>query len=365
MRPHRALLREPQLSWAAGAAAGLVSAALAAAGSGLVVRLGPVDRPGERASHVRPTATSGGVAVLAAAGLGALVFAALSPDAAMTAAAGAARQGCALAFALAAGFGLFGAADDRWELGARLKLGLGAVLALAVGALLPPAVLPLLPGLDLPLPPLLGAAGAALWIVTAANAVNFVDGADGLAPGGLLIAFASLAAAACFGGEPTLGALALATAAAYAGFLPWNLAGRLFQGDAGALFGGLLFAVLHLVGVRAGALPLYFGPMALLPWLTDVLLTLLRRARGGRPLLDAHREHLYQRWLQATGRPHLALAWRAWIVFGLAGAAGVALTRAPEGWTAPLLALAVAAHVLAWTAASRAVDRRLDRAAGD
>lgn len=363
MRPHPALLREPHLNGTGGAAAAaaLVSAALAAAGSGLVVRLGPVDRPGARASHVRPTATSGGVAVLVAAGLGALLFARLQPGAA----AGWTARNCGLTFALAAGFGLFGAADDRWELGARLKLGLGAVLALGVGALLPPTVLPLLPGLDLPLPPLLGAAGAALWIVTAANAVNFVDGANGLAPGGLLIAFATLAIAAFLGGAPMLGAVALATAAAYAGFLPWNLAGRLFQGDAGALFGGLLFAVLHLVGVRAGVLPLYFGPVVLLPWLTDVLLTLLRRARGGRSLLDAHREHLYQRWLQATGRPHLALAWRAWIVFALAGAAGLGLTLVPRGWTAPLLALAVAAHVLAWTRVSRALDRRLGPSAGD
>ncbi len=107
---------------------------------------------------------------------------------------------------------------------------------------------------------------------------------------------------------------ALAGAAATAGFLPFNLKGRLFQGDAGALFGGFLFAALCLVACGRdgrGPVGLWFGPTTLLPFLTDVLLTLLRRARGRRSLLQAHREHLYQRWLAAApGRTHAALALR-------------------------------------------------------
>ena len=72
---------------------------------------------------------------------------------------------------------------------------------------------------------------------------------------------------------------------ACAGFLPWNLGGRLFQGDAGALFCGFLFAGLAILSTapRAGSpgLSLYFGPLILLPFLTDVLLTLAHGAGGG------------------------------------------------------------------------------------
>ena len=336
------------LTWGAAT----LAVALAAVGAAVAARIGPVDNPGARASHVRPTRTSGGLAVMGAV---ALCAALLALDWR-----GAAGLEAALALLAALAFGALGAADDFRGLGAGLKLGLGALAAVAVAALLPPiAALPLAPGLSLPLAPWLGVAGSALWLVTATNAVNFVDGANGFAPGGLIVAFAALAGGAALGGGGAVSALALAAAAAYAGFLPWNLSGRLFQGDAGSLFGGFLFAALHLAGTAQGALPLYFGPLVLLPWLTDVLLTLLRRARGGRPLLDAHREHLYQRWLQATGRGHLALAWRNGVVCGAAAALAVLMCAAPRGWQGAIFLLALAACVAGWALVSRRLDRAL------
>ena len=85
----------------------------------------------------------------------------------------------------------------------------------------------------------------------------------------------------------------------------------------GALFAAFLFAALCLAGAGPeghGPVSLYFGPIALMPLLTDVLLTLLVRARRRKPLFSAHRDHLYQRWLRATGKGHLALAWRAGLI---------------------------------------------------
>ncbi len=256
----------------------------------------------------------------------------------------------------ACAFGLFGALDDIADLGARLKLGLGALLGLAFTVTVAPIqALPLTDTLSLPLGPALGALGGALWIVTATNAVNFMDGANGVAPGGAAVALAALAAAAFAGGAPGVGAAALAGAAATAGFLPFNLKGRLFQGDAGALFGGFLFAALCLVACGRdgrGPVGLWFGPTALLPFLTDVLLTLLRRARGGRPLLQAHREHLYQRWLAASpGRTHAALALRTTAAMAASSALALALNAAPEPWRAAGFALATLGAILAWRAA--------------
>ena len=81
-------------------------------------------------------------------------------------------------------------------------------------------------------------------------------------------------------------------------------------------------------------------------------MTLLRRTRAGRPLLSAHREHLYQRWLQATGRPHLALAGRNAAVCAAAGAAALGMAAAPWAWQGPIFAGAVVVSVAAWALAS-------------
>ena len=327
---------------------------MAATGAGLLAtRRLVVDAPGARASHARPTPTGGGAAVMAGVAAGAAAaLHALGPTP------GVAVAGVVLLLALA--FGAMGLADDARGMDARLKLLTGAALALALAAWLPPlAAIPLAPGATVALPAWLAVLGAALWLVTATNAVNFMDGADGFVPGGSVVLFAALACGAALGGATALAVVAAMAAAAYAGFLPWNLAGRLFQGDAGSLFGGVLLAALHLAGAASGALPLLFGPLLLLPWLTDVLLTLLRRARGGRPLLHAHREHLYQRWLQATGRPHLALSWRNAAVCAATAAAALGMAAAPRAWQGPILLAALFACVLGWIWASRRLDRRL------
>ena len=330
-------------------AALVLAAAVAWAGGALLVRRGWLDTPGERSSHRRPTRTGGGVAVAAGVIAGA----------ALAAASQHAPPGVDVVFVLGAAIamGALGGLDDRFGLDARLKLAVGVLLSLAVASALPhPRALPLAPGLGLPLAEAVSLLGAALWLLTAVNAVNFMDGADGLVPGGLPIAFTALGVASAAGGAAPVAGLCALACAAYLGFLPWNLAGRLFQGDAGSLFGGFLFAALHLAAAGRGAVPLLFGPLVLLPWLTDVLLTLLRRARGRRPLLSAHREHLYQRWLQATGRPHLALAARnAAICTGTAAAAG-GMWLAPWDWQGPIFAAATAAAVAGWAAASRRLD---------
>jgi UDP-GlcNAc:undecaprenyl-phosphate/decaprenyl-phosphate GlcNAc-1-phosphate transferase len=307
---------------------------------------GPIDPPRARGSHRRLTPTSGGLAILAAACVGAAALAArLAPPE---------RSGLA-AVAVAVGFaallGLIGAADDVLDLGARPKLLIQALFALVfttgvarVGAL------PLGPGLNLPLGDFVGSLGAALWIVVATNAVNFMDGANGVAGGACTIAFAALGVGAARAGQPATAAAALAASAANLGYLPWNLSGRLFQGDAGALFSGFLLAALALTAERGGAgLYLYFTPLALLPFLTDVLLTLLVRARRGASLLDAHRDHLFQLWLQRTGKPHGALAWRVGAIMAAFSAAALGVQQAPAGWRPMLFAAALALSIGGWT----------------
>lgn len=357
MRTHPALLREPRLTpadvppfWAAVLGGG-VAAALAFGGAAAIARCGPVDPPGDRTSHDAPTPTSGGLAILAGACAGWLVGLALNGGS------GEAR-GVVVVLACAAALALLGAVDDLYDLPATSKLAAMAAAAIAAIVFATPA------GRALTAPS--GAAGAGWlvfvavaggWLLLVTNAVNFMDGANGLVAGSLAIAFAALALGAAQAGRPQIALCALAACAAHAGFLPWNLGGRLFQGDAGALPAGFLFAGLCLLA--ADALGPGFGALALSPLLLDVLHTLLRRARAGSPLMSAHREHLYQRWLQASGASHEALAWRVWALVAAGSGAALLAARWPTlGQLQALLGVA-ALLSLGWVRLSRRVDAKL------
>jgi UDP-N-acetylmuramyl pentapeptide phosphotransferase/UDP-N-acetylglucosamine-1-phosphate transferase len=307
------------LIWVA-LATGLIACALA----GVIAWCGPVDAPGPRRSHVDPTPTSGGLAIMVATCVGLAI--AHEPD-----------QRLGWLALMAAVSGLMGAADDLFDLPARTKLLVQIALALLFArAIARVTGLPIAPGLDVPLGMLVGVAGTALWFVVLTNAVNFMDGADGLAPGAAVVILAGLGVAGALHGQTALAVAAVIGAAAGLGFLPWNLpAHRLFQGDAGALFSGVLIAGLAVLatGPASGeALSPYLAPFAALPLLTDVLLTLLARARAGKPLFDAHREHLYQRWLDHSGASHGALSLRFWLITAVFTGAAVLNETAPIGW---------------------------------
>jgi UDP-N-acetylmuramyl pentapeptide phosphotransferase/UDP-N-acetylglucosamine-1-phosphate transferase len=336
-----------------GLVAGAGSAlALAAGLCALVAWAGPLDAPRARGLHTRPTVTSGGVAVIAAAAAGLLVFALAARPTPPS------LGPVALALGLAGALGHLGALDDLIDMGAKAKLLAQVLLGLLFSVMVARIeALPLAPGLALSLGAVAGALGTTLWLVVAANAVNFTDGANGLASGAVAVALATLGAGCLIEGAPAPAAAAFAGAAALVGFLPWNLvSGRLFQGDAGALFSGFLAAALAVVA--ADRVPLYLAPFALTPLLTDVLLTLLVRARRGERLFEAHRDHLYQLWLRRTGRSHAALALRVWAITGIYGLAGLASLGAPAGIQPLLFALGVAVAASLWLAARRRLELR-------
>jgi UDP-N-acetylmuramyl pentapeptide phosphotransferase/UDP-N-acetylglucosamine-1-phosphate transferase len=328
------------LLWVIAAAVAILAAALA----GLAAWAGPVDPPGPRRSHGIPTPTSGGIAIMAATGAGLLAAmhygVPLDP-----------RIGW-LAL-LAAVTGLMGAADDLFDLPPRTKLLVQVALALLFARAVSRVTgLPLFPGLDLPLGMIIGVGGTALWFVVLTNAINFVDGADGLAPGAVIIALLGVSAAGALSSQADLSAAALIGAAAGLGLLPWNLpAHQLFQGDAGALFSGVFLAGLAVLAAdpaMGGPLSPYFVPFATLPILTDVLLTLLARARARSPLFSAHREHLYQRWLDHSGGSHASLALRHWLIVAAFTIAAVLNEQAPMGWRPLGFAAGLGVAVIGW-----------------
>ena len=339
-----------ELTGAATLAAGVAGVA-AALGAGLVASTGPVDSPNARSSHDAPTVTTGGLAVVAGASLGLAAFALTAKTAP-----GLAKGAMTLTFAAA--LGVFGGFDDLYDLGARRKLLVQVIAAFAFAMFVARVELLPLPGIILPLGAVLGVAGTTLWLVTVTNAVNFMDGADGLAAGCMAIALTVLAIACWAGGAPGLAVAALVGAAGLIGFLPWNLPSKqLFQGDVGSLFSGFLVAGLAVAANMRGATGLYVVPFALIPFLTDVLLTLGHRARRKQRLFEAHRDHLYQLWLRRTGGSHAALAVRAWAITAVYALAGLAADQMSQG-RQPLLFLAgVAVAIGGWGLARRRLEQ--------
>lgn len=314
--------------------------------AGLVSRWGPVDPPRDRGAHKAPTPTSGGLGIMAGTCAGLVPLVSLLPKDQLV------PLVALLVMALV--MGVVGLIDDIFDLNARLKLGIHVALAIAFAAFVAKiGVLPLAEGLDLPLLPIFAILGTALWIVVLVNGLNFIDGANGLAPGTAIIILAAIGLLAGQQGQGALAAVAIIAAAASLGFLPWNLpGGRVFQGDAGALFSGFLIAGLAVLMAdpkAGGHLSPYPVVFASLPLLTDVFLTLLSRARRKQGLLTAHRDHLFQRWLLADPRrTHAGLSVRFWILTAAFAALGLVAETTQQGSQAGLLALSVLICVLLW-----------------
>jgi UDP-GlcNAc:undecaprenyl-phosphate/decaprenyl-phosphate GlcNAc-1-phosphate transferase len=306
-------------------------AALAAAAAlcrGVIV-LGVMDAPTEaRKIQTAPVPTSGGLGVALAA---IAVLAGIAAAAGWSIERGVPVVAGAGAAALALGF-----VDDRVTLRAWIKLvGLLAICAVMVGLDVRAELLAPWPDAlwQLALP---GAvAGSLLWLIVVANAVNFMDGANGLSMGMAAIAALGLGVCAAMIGDWPLALLVVAMAGGLAGFLVWNIPGKLFAGDAGALFAGVILGGVSLELVKQKPDWVLIPATLMLPFLTDVLLTLIWRARHRKPLFAAHRDHAYQIAMKAGLRHwQVALIHAVWSANALA----LALVAAVVGGWTPLAA---------------------------
>ena len=293
----------------------------------LAFRLGAVVRPDERRVHKRPTATLGGIGMLVGLLVGMGVAWAM----------GAFDQifegnteplGLVLAAIVIVAVGVI---DDLREVSAPAKIA-GIVLAASILVISGVSMLVFRV-------PFLGVFVlssdwsyllSVLWVVGMANAINLIDGLDGLA-GGIV----AIAAGAFFlysielGNEGLLapgniGALiAVVTLGACLGFLPHNVhPARIFMGDGGALLLGLLMAASTMVvGGRtdrsfSGSSFFFFAPI-LIPVvilgvpILDTLFAIIRRARNRSGIAEADKGHLHHR-LMRLGHGHRRSVFILW-----------------------------------------------------
>jgi UDP-GlcNAc:undecaprenyl-phosphate/decaprenyl-phosphate GlcNAc-1-phosphate transferase len=142
-----------------------------------------------------------------------------------------------------------------------------------------------------------GVVATLVWILFTTNAMNFIDGLNGLASGVALIACLFIVFIAERHGGWFAYAAAGLLAAGLAGFLPFNFPkARIFMGDVGSQFCGFMLAVLAVVASRFDGVELSFllMPMLLSGVLFDVAFTLVRRGLQGEAVTRPHRGHLYQ-----------------------------------------------------------------------
>ena len=286
------------MSWPAAALALMVTAVLIAVLLPWADRLGLVDHPelDGRKDHRASTPLVGGVAMLA----GCLVAFPLTPG----------DTEAPLAFAAAAalivGIGMY---DDRHDVRWFWRLGVHALAALLMtwwGGVRVEQI-----------GPMLGMASTGLgWMaipftvfatVGLVNAMNMIDGSDGLAGSLALAALAMLCAAAVYSGNISLAGRTLVVAGAVVGFLVWNLRlpwqphARTFMGDAGSGFLGLVVAW---VAFRLTQNPGHPVSPMLAVWLLpipvmDCLVLIVRRLQERRSPFAAGRDHIHHLMAEA------------------------------------------------------------------
>ncbi|GHV25847.1 undecaprenyl-phosphate alpha-N-acetylglucosaminyl 1-phosphate transferase [Spirochaetia bacterium] len=138
------------------------------------------------------------------------------------------------------------------------------------------------------------------WLVGLTNAVNFVDGSDGLAGG--ISTLTALSYALIFNTMGNTGAVVLfcgSLAAAIGGFLIFNLPiprAKIFMGDGGAYFLGLTLALLPLISAEDGnGLPLLYAAALLIIPIFDAFSAIWRRIRDKRRIDSPDRSHIHHK----------------------------------------------------------------------
>jgi UDP-GlcNAc:undecaprenyl-phosphate GlcNAc-1-phosphate transferase len=319
----------------------------------LARRLGMLDMPGGRRRHPRPIPRPGGLAIAVAFGTAIFVFwlidrlaghPFLIPEEV--------RSSRFTLTAIAALLGMaIGLVDDFLELRARWQF-LGQVVVAAVivlaGIHIDFVNDPLSDRLiELSFPA--AVAFTMLWIVGMNNALNFIDGLDGLAAGVAAIAALTLGGLALLPqvSEPFVTWMGFTLAGAVAGFLLFNFhPARLFLGTTGVVFLGTMLAVLSIFGTAKVAAALLVLGVPII----DTFYVLVRRILSGQPPFAPDRGHFHHRLLD-VGLTHQQAVLLIYAMTALLGT--LAFMTSGRGQIAGFIGLAVLLGVLVMVLAQR------------
>ena len=139
-----------------------------------------------------------------------------------------------------------------------------------------------------------------LWIVGCTNAVNLIDGLDGLAVGVSAISSMTMLIVSLFVSEPVVSIILAALTGACLGFMPYNLnPAKIFMGDVGSQLLGFVLSTASIMGLfKLHAIITFFVPLlALALPLADTIFAFFRRILHGQSPFKADKGHFHHRLL--------------------------------------------------------------------
>jgi Fuc2NAc and GlcNAc transferase len=255
----------------------------------LAGRVGVVDVPNERSSHLAPIPRMGGVPMVVATVLAFEFWTFLAVGEVLS------IKGLRSVILYALVMCVLGFWDDLSNLsplfrflvqfaGASLLLWacVGESLVLSVGDIILP--------LQFVIP------ACAVWVVWMVNLYNFMDGIDGIAGGEAAVTSCFFFLVFANHGETGWAVINLFVAAASIGFLIHNWPpARVFMGDAGSAFLGAFFGMQSVVAASMTSIPFLVLVLPFTNFIFDTTATLIRRMFRGEKWYRAHRSHFYQR----------------------------------------------------------------------
>jgi len=330
---------------------GLVSAALAVAMlisfistpvvKSLAYKVGAVDVPKDnRRMHKTPIPRMGGLAIFLGFILSVLVFLPLTEQ----------LRGMLLGACIIVVLGIF---DDIYALGAKLKFIIqiaAALVAVLMGnkitLLSNPNIFSSNPYWDLGW---LAVPVSVLWIVAITNAVNLIDGLDGLACGVSTISSMTMLVIALCVAESDVAILMAALSGACIGFLPYNLnPAKIFMGDTGATFLGFIMATASIQGLFKLYNIISFAVPFLMLGLPifDTCSAVVRRLSRGQSPMTADRSHIHHKLIDMGLSQKQAVA-VLYVISAILGLSAVVLTTSGEVRAMMLLLALCAAGAVA------------------
>ena len=256
---------------------------------------GLLDKPDERKIHSHPVPRLGGVAIWVCTILSfiSLILLSYYPHRSLLSGL---LLGSSLMF-------LLGLVDDIYALSAKFKFVLQisiATIVFCLGVKISSVFLPFVGMVDIPL--WLSYIITIGWIVGISNAVNFIDGVDGLAGSVITISCVTLGIIfMALTPSNVVGALvSFILAGAMLGFLTYNFnPAKIFMGDSGALFGGFLLATLSVMySMQADGWKMYVPLLILAVPILDITFSSVRRILKGTSPFVADAEHIHHKLLQ-------------------------------------------------------------------
>lgn len=171
-----------------------------------------------------------------------------------------------------------------------------------------------------------------LWIVAITNAVNFIDGLDGLALGVSTISSVCLLLLTLITGEGNLSLIMAALVGGCIGFMPYNInPAKLFMGDTGATFLGFIMAAVSIQGLfKSYALISFAVPFLILGLpIFDIFVSVFRRLAHGKSPGQADRGHIHHRLIDMGFSQKQAVA-ILYTISAILGLSAVILTTSGE-----------------------------------